>query len=168
MEYFNLKGLVDYQIVAKTTYKSNTKESKWFYDTRDKLKYLVNLLSKKLDTQYQFVYTEKPNGQAGQEIINYKNYVLAGFSTTNKYGDDLFMKIAISNIKENPVFDINIDMNFKKRSSYFSNRRDEIFKKHYQEWKIDDNFPNNWDALINLIKAPPLSIEFRRALRIRK
>ncbi len=150
--YFDFSMLSAYGQRVNKTYNSKSDEAKWFYDTREKLYYLVDLLSEQLGENFQVVYKEKPNGQRGPSLIGFKDYVLAGFAPVdNNVGDNLFIKVAISKLSGNPVFDINIDLNFRKKTSPFQKKRDEIFDTHYKEWAIDNTFPDNWISLLDLI-----------------
>lgn len=150
--YFNFDMLATYGQKVDKTYNSKSDEAKWFYDTRNKLYYLVDLLSERLGVKFEVVYKEKPNGQRGPSLIGFKDYILAGFAPEGfNVGDDLFIKVAISKLKTQPVFDINIDLNFRKKSSPFQKKRDEIFNAHYKEWLINETFPNNWVDLLDLI-----------------
>ena len=150
--YFNFDMLAAYGQKVDKTYNSKSEEAKWFYDTRNKLYYLVDLLSERLGVKLEVVYKEKPNGQRGPSLIGFKDYILAGFAPEGfNVGDDLFIKVAISKLKTQPVFDINIDLNFRKKSSPFQKKRDEIFNTHYKEWTIDETFPDNWADLLDLI-----------------
>lgn len=151
--YFNLKMVEDYGNVVDKTYKSQSKEAKWFYETRDKLYYLVSLLATELNEDFIVVYKEKPNGQRGPALIGFKNYILAGFAPkNNQVQDDLFMKLELTSLNKEPVLALNIDLNFRKKSSPFNNERDNIYNKHYKEWSINEDFPNNWKDLVFLLK----------------
>lgn len=153
--YFNFDMLTAYGKKVNKTYNSKSEEAKWFYDTREKLYFLVKLLSQRLNKEFQIVYKEKPNGQRGPGLIGFKDYILVGFApSNNNVGDDLFMKIAISNLQKKPFMDINIDLNYRKKSSPFQKNRAEIFKAHYEEWEINENFPHNWIDLVNMLEKP--------------
>lgn len=153
--YFNMDMLSAYGQKVNKTYSAKSEEAKWFYDTREKLYYLVSLLSERLNEEFQIVYREKPNGQRGPGLIGFKDYILVGFAPKNfNIGDDLFMKIAISNLQKSPVMDINIDLNYRKKSSPFQLERDKIFKSHYQDWPLNNDFPDNWEDLVNLLEEP--------------
>ncbi len=153
VEYFDLSKIKDYGNVVDTRYSSKSEEAKWFYETRNKLYYLVNLLAIALDEDFKVVYKEKPNGQRGPGLIGFKNYILAGFAPKNKQvNDDLFMKLELTNLNKRPVLALNIDLNFRKKISPFNDKRDEIYNKHYKEWLIDEMFPSNWKDLVNLLK----------------
>lgn len=152
--YFNLNGVEAYGEKVDKSYKAQSPEAEWFYDTRKKLYYLVELLGERLNEDFKVVYKEKPNGQRGPSLIGFKDYILAGFAPKDEsVGDDLFMKVAFSKLKYSPVFDINIDLNFRKKTSPFNDRRDEIFNAHYKEWSLKNNFPDNWTDLIDMIEG---------------
>lgn len=151
--YFDLGMLSAYAKIVDKSYKANSKEAEWFYDTRDKLYHLVHLLGKRLNENFVVVYKEKPNGQRGPGLIGFKNYILAGFAPEDDVvADDLFMKVSFSSLKENPVFDINIDLNFRKGTSPFLMERDTIFASHYKEWPINEDFPQSWESLLDAIE----------------
>lgn len=153
--YFKFDMLSAYGRKVNKTYSAKSDEAKWFYDTRNKLYYLVSLLSERLNEDFEIVYREKPNGQRGPGLIGFKDYILVGFTIKNlNVGDDLFMKIAISNLHKKPVMDINIDLNYRKKTSPFQKNRDEIFNAHYQDWALDKNFPDNWEDLLNMLEDP--------------
>ena len=78
-----------------------------------------------------------------------------------------FMKIAISNLHKKPVMDINIDLNYRKKTSPFQKNRDEIFNAHYQDWALDKNFPDNWEDLLNMLEDPREIFIFTEKLRKR-
>lgn len=154
--YFNISGVWDYQKISNTTYNSSAKEANWYYETRSKLYYLITLLGEKLSEQFEIVYTEQPNAQKGRGKINFKDYILAGFAPKPNIKDNLFIKISFSNLQHSPSFAIDMDMNFRKGNSKFHSQRGKIYHESLKEWRLDDNFPNNWNDLLNLI-APEIS-----------
>ncbi|MDM1368326.1 AAA family ATPase [Myroides marinus] len=154
MDYFDFgkTALEHYCSKAGKKYDSTDSAAFWYYDVRTKLYYLVELVSKKVNKDFNVVYRESPNGQAGRGSIVFKPYILAGFSDNNSIGDNLFLKFEISGFDNDiPRFAINIDINFRAGVSPFKERRKEIFEKDYHYWPIDDKFPKSWDGLIDLI-----------------
>ena len=152
-EYFDLVGISEYSKVVNKTYRSTSNEATWYYDTREKLYYLVNILGNELSEKFDIVYKEAPNGQNGRGRIDFKEYVLAGFVPKgNNIEDDLFMKVAFSSLDKNPVFEINLDINAKNKNGRFKQERKDIFNKKYESWPIDDLFPRDWETLMELIK----------------
>jgi hypothetical protein len=156
--YFNIPGIWEYQKVADTKYDSSKQEAEWYYDTRMKLYYLIKLISNRLGEQFDLVYTEQPNAQKGRGKINFKNYILAGFAPKPNFGDDIFMKLSFTNLKENPHFALDIDINFRKGNSRYASRREEIYHSNYIQWKIGEDFPNNWTDLLDLISPHVLNL----------
>lgn len=156
--YFNLEGVKDYQKVSDTKYNSSTKEAKWYYDTRMKLYFLIQLLSEKLNQNFEIVYTEQPNAQKGRGKINFKDYILAGFALKPNFNDDIFIKVSFSNLKNNPHFVLDIDINFRKGTSRYKDRRQEIYSSNLIEWELNEEFPKNWDDLVNLISPEILKL----------
>ncbi len=154
MDYFDFSesSLTSYRNVVNKPYNTNSKQAKWFYDVRFKLYHLVTLLKNDLKIDFNIVYREKPNGQAGRSKIIFKNYILAGFSDRLDFGDHLFLKVVVSNFDDNPWFAINIDLNFRVTQSPFAKQRDDIFNNSYKYWLIDDQFPKTWEELIELIR----------------
>tara|TARA_B100002049_G_scaffold91268_1_gene67257 strand:- start:253 stop:3102 length:2850 start_codon:yes stop_codon:yes gene_type:complete len=154
-DYFNISDVQKYGKKVNETYVADSDEARWFYDTREKLYYLVELLGKRLNETFEIVYREKPNGQRGPGLIGFKDYVLAGFAPQGyNIGDNLFMKFEFSTLKENPAFCINIDLNFRKAESSFANKREDIFNSHHLRWPLNNEFPDNWNDLIDLIEMP--------------
>lgn len=152
-EYFDIVGISEYSKVVNKTYRSTSNEATWYYDTREKLYYLVNILGNELSEKFDIVYKEAPNGQNGRGRIDFKEYVLAGFVPKgNNIEDDLFMKVAFSSLDKNPVFEINLDINAKNKNGRFKQERKDIFNKKYESWPIDDLFPRDWETLMELIK----------------
>lgn len=154
MDYFDFSehSLFSYRDVVNKAYKANSSQAKWFYDVRSKLYHLIELLKRELKIDFDIVYQEKPNGQAGRGKIVFKNYILAGFSDKVDLGDHLFLKVEVSNFDDEPRFAINIDLNYRANQSPFSEQRKEIFNSSYKDWLIDDEFPKTWEGLVDLIK----------------
>lgn len=152
MEYFNFEQLKLYKEVKDQPYRSKSPQASLYKSTRDKLRYLVTLFAKK-DEPLDFVYSVRPNAQAGRGKINFREYVLIGFAPSrNSIGDDLFIKFEINNLfGDHPVFAINIHVNFKKGTSRFHDRGEEIYNDTYTSFPIDDSFPDNWNDLVDLL-----------------
>ncbi len=146
--YFDLKGFKDYIQNFGSKYDGNSPAVAWFYDTRNKLEYLVTLLSDRLKRDYTINYKERPNTQGG----NMKNYVLTGFAPDNVHPDGkLFIKLAFHTLNNNPAFDIEIDVDEKITDNPF--RPDRVSRRENTRLRIpvDQNFPQNWSSLINSI-----------------
>ena len=153
MEYFDLKGMIDYAKSVGNTYNANDPAASWYYETRDKLKYLVGILENSLKIKLNINYSEQPNAQAGPGRIVFKDYVLTGFMPDNKYPKgELFIKLAFHSIKANPVFDIELDINAKiKENPYFESRNERTISSRMQ-LPVNQTFPGNWDQLVAKIQ----------------
>lgn len=157
MDYFNLTeenlALLSNDIGKK--YDGNNKGAAIYRDTREKLKYLGQLLSDELDLNLRNNYNEKPNKQAGQgKGFVLKEYILAGF-IPEKYhketGKDLFIKLSFGGfIESEPCFGVDIDVNFSDGKNQFNKLRD-LFQQQYWSIPLRD-FPTNWTDLIDLVK----------------
>ncbi len=146
--YFNLKGFEDYTQYFGSKYDGSSPAVSWFYDTRNKLEYLVILLSDKLKRNFTINYKERPNTQGG----NLKNYVLTGFSPNGVHPDGkLFIKLAFHTLNNNPAFDVEIDVDEKIEDNPF--RADRVKRRDETRLRIPVNqdFPQDWTTLINSI-----------------
>jgi len=146
--YFNLKGFEDYTQYFGSKYDGSSPAVSWFYDTRNKLEYLVTLLSDKLKRNFTINYKERPNTQGG----NLKNYVLTGFSPDGVHPDGkLFIKLAFHTLNNNPAFDVEIDVDEKIEDNPF--RADRVKRRDETRLRIPVNqdFPQDWTTLINSI-----------------
>ncbi|WP_051209987.1 AAA family ATPase [Gelidibacter mesophilus] len=153
MEYFDLAQLHNYKNDIGQPYDSKNQSTKLYFDTRKKLQYLGEQLSKKLGINIINNYDEKPNKMAGQgKGFVLKEYILTGF-LPNKYSDlgkDVFIKITFYGFKSNFNFGLDIDVNFSNEKNKFNR-----FREKFQEdanWKIpvDNTFPKNWNDLIDI------------------
>lgn len=153
IDFFDLgESLQHYSQMAGHTYDSNDRAASWFYKTRDQLKALVGALSARLNKDYKVLYNEKPNGQAGQGKILFKDYVLVGFGPKEKNrGKDIFIKLALSNLSVEPIFEIDVDVNFKDKDNAFNSYRNELQRKTKAKWNIENDFVENWDNLVELL-----------------
>jgi len=146
--YFNLRGFEDYAQYFGSKYDRDSPAVSWFYDTRNKLEYLVTLLSEKLNINLVINYKERPNTQAG----NLKNYVLTGFSPDGIHPDGkLFIKLAFHTLNNNPAFDIEIDVDEKIADNPFRDNRVQRRDKTRLRIPVDKDFPQDWETLINTI-----------------
>jgi hypothetical protein len=146
--YFNLKGFKDYTSFFGSKYDGNSPAVSWFYDTRNKLEYLVTLLSDKLKRNYTINYKERPNTQGG----NLKNYVLTGFSPDGVHPDGkLFIKLAFHTLNNNPAFDVEIDVDEKIIDNQFRPDKERRRDNTRLRIPVDQNFPQDWTTLISSI-----------------
>ena len=144
-DYFDIAGVRKYAQYFGAKYDRDSLAVKWFKDTREKLQYLVQLLSEKLDRNYVINYNERPNNQAGK----LKNYVLTGFSPDGVNPDGkLFIKLAFHTLNNSPIFDIEIDVNAKIEDNPFKKNRLERLNETRKRIPIDQNFPDSWASLI--------------------
>ena len=146
--YFDLVGMKTFTADFGATYNGEGLAVKWVYDTREKLEYLVTLLSKKLNRNYSINYKERPNNQA-QKL---KTYVLTGFSPDGiSPNGELFIKLAFHSLNNSPVFDIEIDINEKIENNPYEKDREDRRVKTNSRIIVDQNFPPNWDSLLDKI-----------------
>ncbi len=147
--YFNLQGLQDYAKYFGSKYEKNSPAISWYYDTYEKLNYLVKLLSDKLDIHYIVNYKkERPNTQAG----NMKNYVVTGFSPNGIHPDGkLFIKLAFHTLNNNPAFDVEIDVDEKIEDNPFKAERVKRRDETRLRIPVNQDFPQDWTTLINSI-----------------
>lgn len=146
--YFNLKGFRDYAQYFGSKYDGSSSAVSWFYDTRNKLEYLVTLLSQKLNRSYVVNYKERPNTQGG----NLKNYVLTGFSPDGVNPDGkLFIKLAFHTLNNNPAFDVEIDVNEKIEDNPFKADRQKRTDETRLRIPVNQNFPQDWASLVDSI-----------------
>lgn len=157
MDYFNLTeeniALLSNDIGKK--YDGSNKGASIYFDTREKLKYLGELLNEELELNLLNNYNEKPNKQAGRgKGFVLKEYILAGFIPEKHHketGGNLFIKLSFWGFDtSNPQFGIDIDVNFSDGGNKFNKLRD-LFQQQYWSISIND-FPNNWTDLIDLVK----------------
>lgn len=155
MEYFRLDKKKDFLENVEKPYDSENIGTKWYFDTRSKLQYLIDLIQNQLNIELINNYNEKPNGMAGQgKGFKLKHYVLAGFISKKYFGKikkDCFVKIQFCESNGELIFNTDVDVNFSDSSNKYTINRDVIQKDTTEFWKIDDSFPNNWNDLILLI-----------------
>ena len=146
--YFDLKGFSAYAQFFGSKYDGSSPAVAWFYDTRNKLEYLVTLLSDKLKSNFTINYKERPNTQGG----NMKNYVLTGFSPDGVHPDGkLFIKLAFHTLNNNPAFDVEIDVDEKIVENPFRADRERRRDDTRLRILVNQNFPQDWTTLINSI-----------------
>ncbi|WP_288457336.1 hypothetical protein [uncultured Chryseobacterium sp.] len=118
MDYFDIQGLINYPKLTKEKYNRDSEATKVFNDTRSKINYFTELLSKKTGIQLINNYNERINKMAGQgtNFHNYKDYILVGFMPENlqSVGNDIFIKIAFGFWEGYPNFHYQLDINYKK------------------------------------------------------
>ncbi len=152
MEYFDVEGILKYRELTKGQYDKNSEATKIFNDTRTKINYLAELLSGKLGIKLQNNYNERINKQAGKQTghHNYKDYILVGFIPThlNKFGKDIFIKIAFGFSETIPNLHYQIDINYKNNSNPFAKGRDYLLKQNDFWIDLDDHFPKTWNELL--------------------
>jgi hypothetical protein len=155
MKYFDLKGIAGYQKEVGKTYNPNSKGAKWYYDTREKLQHLIDLIAAKNGLTLVNNYNEQPNKQAGQgKPFVLKEYILVGF-VDEKYtskGKDIFIKISFETYKEPFLtFAIEIDINDKNKENPYRESRYQLRNGTRWDILVDSKFPASWDALLDLI-----------------
>lgn len=144
--YFDLKGFRDYVQNFGSKYDGTSPAVAWFYDTRNKLEYLVTLLGQKLNRSFLVNYKERPNTQGG----NMKNYVLTGFSPDGLNPDGkLFIKLAFHTLNSNPVFDVEIDVDEKIADNPFRVDRERRRDETRLQIQVNQSFPQDWTTLVN-------------------
>lgn len=155
MEYFKLNEKNNFLDNLEKSYNSENAGTKWYFDTRSKLQYLISLIEKELNTTLINNYNEKPNGMSGQgKGFKLKHYVLAGF-VEKKYSSiikkDCFVKIQFCENKGDLIFNTDVDVNFSDSKNKHTINREKILNNTSQTWKVNDTFPNNWEDLVKLI-----------------
>lgn len=153
MNYFDFDGMRAYAAKSGTTYDASDPAAAWYYDTRDKLYYLIRLISEKLAMPLPVTYKEQPNAQKGRGKIVFKEYVLAGFAPEGFYPDGtLFIKVAFHNLTNQPYLSLEIDINAKAEDNPFEARRDQILQTTRYQIPVDTAFPSTWDELVYAIQ----------------
>lgn len=167
MEYFDIKGIVEYKELSKLPYSTDAEATKIFNDTREKLYYLVELLSKKLNENFTINYAEKPNKQAGRGVThqNYKDYIIIGFLPSKyKYlGKDIFLKASFGFWEDKINFHYQFDINFKDGNNRFDdNDRNFLLELNPIYLDFETEFPDNWNYLIEIshLKVKQLFLDF--------
>lgn len=153
MDFFNLEGIKDYKNANNLKYDHTSSYADTYKSTRNKLNYFVNeYINPRLNTNLQEVYSEKPNVQLGRgKGFGYKHYILKGFNYTNELGKQIFIKLSFGNLFGAASFNIDLDLDYSKKESFFSTRRDEINDKSFVSYKVQKDFPDSYEALFNLI-----------------
>ncbi len=160
MEYFDLKGLKAYAQMVRQDYDKQHPAATWYKKTQQQLQHLVYLLADKLGRDLKINYTERPKGMGGRGKFVFRDYVLTGFSTGDLFPSfpspkgDLFMKLFFAGLGEKPVFALEVDVNFSNAQNPFNPQRDDIREKTYMEFAVDEHFPKDWNALLDLIENP--------------
>ena len=155
MEYFNIAKLHNYKNDAGRPYDSNNQGTKLYFDTRKKLHYLGDCLSKELGISLINNYNEKPNKMAGQgKGFVLKEYILTGFmpSKYDKLGNSVFIKFVFHGFKSHFEFGFDIDVNFSDEENNFNKFRNQFQKEANWKIPVDNAFPTNWKDLISLTK----------------
>ena len=154
MEYFDLENIIEYKNEIGKTYDSNSLGAKIYKDTRKKLQYLGQKLGELFDIDLINNYNEKPNKMAGQgKGFVQKDYILTGF-LPRKYsekGDSIFIKLVFAGFYSEVVFGFDIDVNFSNTSNPFNNNRTTLQQESEWSIKVDENFPDNWEDLLDII-----------------
>lgn len=166
MEFFNIQNLLDYKNFSQTTYSENNVAAVTFKETRDKLRHFVSeFVNPTLNTKLLETYSTKPNKQAGQgKPFKHSSYVLTGVNLNKKLGNEIFLKFEFGNLLEKPNFNLNLDINFSSsKPKVFKGNRDEIYANTYVEFPLDENFPSDYQGLIDLIK-PELELLYKKLL----
>ncbi|WP_243860369.1 McrB family protein [Flavobacterium poyangense] len=165
MEYFNLKQIAEYKNHVGKIYNSNSLGASCYNDTRLKLQYLGKQLGELFNIDLINNYNEKPNKMArqGKGFVQ-KEYILTGF-LPKKYqkqvGNQIFIKIVFAGFSSKIHFGIDIDVNFSDENNPFNRNRKSLQKESHWEIPVDDNFPTNWEDLIDI-----LSHIFEKQLKI--
>jgi len=155
MEYFRINEKQNFIDNIDTRYNSNNPGTIWFFDTRYKLQYLFNQISKKLNISLVNNYNEKPNGMAGYgNGFKLKFYVLTGFiekKFQSKIKKKCFLKLQFYVHEGQLYFSSDIDVNFSDPKNNFSGDRNSLQQNTSKSWKVDETFPKDWNSLIDLI-----------------
>ncbi|WP_269236174.1 McrB family protein [Flavobacterium flavigenum] len=155
MEYFKINEKQNFIDNIDTRYNSNNPGTIWFFDTRHKLQYLFNEISKRLNIPLVNNYNEKPNGMAGYgKGFKLKFYVLTGFiekKFQSKIKKKCFLKLQFYVHEEELYFSSDIDVNFSDSKNNFSADRNILQQNTSKSWKVDETFPKDWNSLIDLI-----------------
>lgn len=157
MDYFDIDdGLKNYQSKVGEMYNAEDEAAEWWKDTRQKLNYLVKKLSGRLNEGLEINYSELPLKRSGPGRIEFKDYVITGFKPKFITSDDfLFIKLAIHNLDSDPIFDIEIDGNWKLDDQIFdTNDISEIKEMADFSIPINKSFPNSWKELTKKLEAP--------------
>jgi len=155
MEYFKIERKQDFLQNVESKYDSDNAGTIWYFDTRNKLQYLIGLIEGRLNLSLVNNYNEKPNGMAGQGMgFKLKSYVLTGFIEKKfhqKIKKKCFLKIQFYESKGELYFSTDIDVNFSDGNNKLADDRDSLQSNTSHSWIVDDNFPKDWNTLLDLI-----------------
>lgn len=155
MQYFKIEDKRNFIENADQPYDSSNVGAIWFLDTRTKLQHLITLLEKRINVALVNNYNEKPNGMAGQgRGFKLKSYVLSGFIEKKyfkKIDKKCFLKIQFYEKNGELFFSTDVDVNFSDSKNKFTIDRKSLQDSSSHSWKVDDNFPKDWDNLVDLI-----------------
>lgn len=156
MEFFDLKGIADYELAIGKQYEPYDLGTLWYKDTRNKLEYLIGKLNTVLSEKLIINYTEKPNKQAGQgKGFVLKEYILIGV-IPQKYqyvGQDIFIKICFWGVKNSKgMFGMEVDINRKDAANTYRKDLDQLKKDTNWNIPFDESFSKDWGSLIERIK----------------
>lgn len=154
MEYFHLDQIRDYKNEAGRQYMQNSKGVKCYNDTRLKLQHLGKLLGESFSIDLINNYNEKPNKMAGQgKGFVQKDYILSGFLPKKHYdkGNQIFIKLVFAGFSSKIKFGIDVDVNFSDENNHYNKNRKSLQKESHWETTVDENFPTNWEDLLNVI-----------------
>jgi 5-methylcytosine-specific restriction endonuclease McrBC GTP-binding regulatory subunit McrB len=153
--YFDLPGFKKYQTGFGQKYESQSDATRWYKETTNKLEYLVQLLKEELNENLAINYKERPSARAGRgKPFILKNYAITGFSPDGIYPEkgELFIKLAFHNLDKSPLFDIELDQNHQALEKPFQDIIDNLRETSRLSIPVDDNFPDNWDNLVDTIR----------------
>lgn len=154
MEYFDIDQIRDYKNEAGRQYMQNSKGVKCYNDTRLKLQHLGKLLGESFSIDLINNYNEKPNKMAGQgKGFVQKDYILSGFLPKKHYdkGNQIFIKLVFAGFSSKIKFGIDIDVNFSDENNHYNKNRESLQKESHWETTVDENFPTNWEDLLDVI-----------------
>lgn len=160
MDYFDLDGIKKYKIAIdnKLVYQANSFEQLFFLETREKLKYLVSLLSKRLNQTLKVTYSEIPNKRGGRAMpIYYRDYIIIGFEKEGmNLNKNVFIKCCFYFWESTPMFYTQIDVNFKDENNPYNQDKEELNDINPYYVEVDGIFPKNWENLLDLL-SPKVS-----------
>ena len=154
MDYFRIDKFPHFREEMGKKYNKDGKGAEVYKDTCEKLKYLGHRLGKELGIDTTNNYKEIPHKMAGYaKGFNLKEYIITGFAPSI-YGnnDDVFVKLEFCGFESDIKFVIEVDVNFFKGRSPFINDRDKFVEDTTWSIPVDENFPNNWEDLIKVVK----------------
>lgn len=154
MNYFNLADKHIFSQAAGKAYVAGSPAVKWHNDTRNKLEYLIKLLEKALNITLIANYREYAHKRGGQgKPLLLKDYVIRGFVPSSiNVGKSIFIKLEFRGMKTtNPIFVCEIDINASDPGNIYHNDRPKLRKDTYWGVPLDENFPSDWDSLLELL-----------------